>query len=85
MEFLIWILFGGVVGWVASMVMNTDGQQGVMLNVIVGIIGSLLGGWLFSTFGESGVTGLNLYSFIVALIGAVVLLGMVRMVRGATA
>lgn len=82
MGILIWILFGGVAGWVASMIMGTDNQQGIILNVIVGIIGASLGGFIMEFFGQSGVSGFNLYSFGVALLGAVVLIYIVKLVRG---
>ena len=79
MSILIWIVFGALVGWVASMVMGSGG--GVVQDIIVGIIGAVLGGWLMSFFGESGVTGFNFYSFLVALLGAVVLIAIVRALR----
>lgn len=78
MGIILWIVFGALVGWVASMIMKTDAQQGALLNIIVGVVGAVLGGWLFSLFGETGVTGFNLYSFIVALVGAVVLIALVQ-------
>jgi uncharacterized membrane protein YeaQ/YmgE (transglycosylase-associated protein family) len=81
MGIILWIVFGALVGWVASLIMNTDGQQGVFLNIVVGIIGSVLGGWIMSFLGERGVNDLNLYSFVVALVGAVVLLGIVKALR----
>ena len=81
MSFLIYIIFGGLVGWVASMVMKTDGSQGIILNVIVGVIGASLGSWIMSFFGYAGVSGFSMYSFGVALIGAVVLLALVKAVR----
>jgi uncharacterized membrane protein YeaQ/YmgE (transglycosylase-associated protein family) len=61
--------------------MKTDAQQGTVLNIVVGIVGALLGGWLMSFFGKSGVTGFNLYSFLVAILGAVVLIAIVRAIR----
>jgi uncharacterized membrane protein YeaQ/YmgE (transglycosylase-associated protein family) len=79
MSILIWIIFGALVGWVASMVMGSGG--GLVWDVIVGIIGALLGGWLMSFFGKTGVTGFNMYSFLVALLGAVVLIAIVRALR----
>lgn len=82
MEIIIWVIFGAIVGWVGSLIMGTDGQQGIILNIVVGIIGAFLGGYIMSFFGASGVSGFNLYSFMVALIGAVVLLALVRLVRG---
>ena len=54
MGIILWIVFGGLVGWVASMIMKTDGEQGIVLNVIVGIVGAVIRGWLMSIVGESG-------------------------------
>ena len=83
MGIILWIIFGGIVGWVGSLIMGTSDQQGIVLNVVVGVVGAVLGGFIMSIFGESGVTGFNLYSFIVATLGAVALLFIVRLVRGA--
>ena len=60
------------------MIMKTDAQQGALTNIILGVIGAIVGGWLMSFFGEAGVTGFNLYSFVVALLGAIVLIVIVR-------
>lgn len=68
-------------GWIASMIMKTNSQQGLLLDIIVGIVGAVLGGWIASFFGETGVTGFNLYSFIVALLGACSLIFIVKTVR----
>lgn len=81
MGILLWIIFGAIVGWVASLIMKTDAEQGPLLNIIVGIIGAVLGGWIMNFFGASGTTGFNLYSFVVALIGAIVLIAIVRAIR----
>lgn len=81
MNILLWILFGAVAGWIASLIMKTNRSQGTLLDIVVGIVGAFLGGWLFQTFGQSGVTGFNLYSLLVAVVGAVVLLAIVRAVR----
>lgn len=81
MGIILWIIFGGLVGWIASMIMDTNAQQGVMLNTIVGVIGAILGGWLMSFIGKTGVTGFNLYSFIVAVVGAIVLIFIVKLIR----
>jgi uncharacterized membrane protein YeaQ/YmgE (transglycosylase-associated protein family) len=81
MEFLIWIIFGGIVGWIASLIMGTDAQQGIVLNIIVGIGGAVLGGWIMNFFGERAVSGFNLYSMVVAVIGAIVLIAIVRALR----
>jgi uncharacterized membrane protein YeaQ/YmgE (transglycosylase-associated protein family) len=81
MNILLWIVFGAVVGWIASIIMGNNANQGPIMDIIVGIVGAVLGGWLMQFFGQSGVTGFNLYSFIVALIGAIVLIAIVRAVR----
>lgn len=81
MGIILWIIFGALVGWIASMLMKTDAEQGVVMNIVVGIIGAMIGGWLMSWFGGTSITGFNVYSFLVALLGAVVLLGIVKLVR----
>lgn len=83
MQILIWILFGALVGWISSLIMNTNNQQGIFLNIFVGIVGAILGGYIMNIFGETGITGFNAYSFVVATIGAVVLLAIVKLVRRA--
>lgn len=81
MGIILWIVFGALVGWIASLIMNTDGQQGVLLNIVIGVVGAVVGGWLMSFLGESGITGFNLYSFLVALVGAVALIVIVKALR----
>lgn len=81
MGIILWIIFGGIVGWVASLIMKTDEQQGIVLNVITGVVGAIIGGWIMSFFGHSGVGSFNLYSFLVALLGAVVLISIVKALR----
>ena len=81
MGIILWVIFGGVAGWIASLVMGTDPQQGIVLNIVVGIVGAVLGGWILSLFGESGVTGFNFYSFLVAVLGAVILIFIVKSLR----
>lgn len=81
MGIILWIIFGALVGWVASMIMKTDAEQGAMLNIIVGVVGAVIGGWIMSIIGESGVNGFNLYSLLVALLGACVLIAVVKAVR----
>lgn len=80
MGLIIWLVIGGVIGWLASIIMRTDGQQGIVLNVIVGIVGAFLGGLIFSG-GSINNAGLTLTSFLVSLLGAVVLLAIVNLVR----
>ena len=81
MGIILWVIFGALVGWVASLIMKTDAQQGALLNIVVGIVGAVIGCWLMSIVGESGVQGFNIYSFLVALLGAVVLIAIVKAVR----
>lgn len=81
MGILAWIVLGGFAGWIASMIMKTDAEQGIFLNIVVGIIGAMLGGFLVQLLGGEGISGFNLYSFIVAIFGAVVLLAIVKAVR----
>jgi uncharacterized membrane protein YeaQ/YmgE (transglycosylase-associated protein family) len=83
MSLLLWVIFGGIVGWVASLIMKTDSQQGIILNVVVGIVGALLGGWVMNLMGQSAGGGINLYTFLVALLGSVILLAIVKAVRRA--
>lgn len=72
------IILGGIAGWLASVIMKTDAQQGVLMNIIVGMVGAVLGGLLMGFIGLGGVNGFNLYSLIVATFGAVALIWMVR-------
>ncbi|OGE87953.1 MAG: hypothetical protein A3J07_02315 [Candidatus Doudnabacteria bacterium RIFCSPLOWO2_02_FULL_49_13] len=81
MGIILWVVFGGLVGWVASMLMSTNAQMGLVANVVVGVIGAVLGGFIMSLIGGTGITGFNLYSFLVALVGAVALIWIVKMVR----
>lgn len=81
MNILLWIILGALAGWIASMVMRSN--QGILLDIVVGIVGAFLGGLIFNLFGASGVTGFNFYSLLVAVIGAIVLLWIVKAVRRA--
>lgn len=82
MDILLWILFGGISGWITSLIMKTDMNQGTLEDVVLGIVGAVVGGFLFNTFGAPGVTGFNLYSLVVAVIGAVVIILVGRILRG---
>jgi len=73
MSFLSWIALGLISGFIASKIVNNAGQ-GVVMDIVLGIIGAVAGGWLFNTVGHIGVTGVNLYSILVAVVGAVVVL-----------
>jgi len=75
------IIIGGLAGWVASMIMKTDASMGALANIVVGILGAVIGNLLLPVFGVAGTTGFNVWSFVVALVGAVVLLFIVRMFR----
>jgi len=81
LSFLGWIIIGGLAGWVASKFMGTDAEQGVLANVIVGVIGAFLGGFVMNMVGGQGITGFNIWSFLVALLGAVILLWIIRLLR----
>ena len=76
MGLLSWILFGAIAGWIASVIMGRSQRMGCLANIFVGIVGAMLGGFLAGFFGGAPVTGFNLASFMVAVIGAVVLLGL---------
>lgn len=84
MGIIIWLIVGGVVGWLASIIMKRDNQQGIILNVIVGIVGALLGGWLISPLVGVGTIngGLTVGSFLVSLAGAIILLFIVNLFTG---
>lgn len=82
-NFILWIVMGALIGWIASMIMRTDAQQGPILNIIVGIVGSLLGGWLLSPlFGiPSDLTTFSIPSLLIALLGAIILLAIINLFR----
>ncbi|MDM0032212.1 GlsB/YeaQ/YmgE family stress response membrane protein [Variovorax sp. J22P271] len=84
MNLIIWLVIGGLIGWVASMIMKTNAQQGLILNVVVGIVGSILGGWLVGPLLGAGTINQNDFSLrglLASLIGAVILLAIVNLVR----
>ena len=81
MNIILWIIFGALAGWIASIIMGRNKQMGAIANIVVGIVGAFLGGWLFSLFGAQGVTGFNLPSLLVAIVGAVVLLFVIGLIR----
>ncbi|MDP9159191.1 MAG: GlsB/YeaQ/YmgE family stress response membrane protein [Acidobacteriota bacterium] len=81
MSFLAWIVLGLIAGFVGSKLVNKTGE-GVLLDIVLGIIGAVVGGYLFNMFGAHGVTGLNLYSLFVAVVGAVVVLVLYHAIRG---
>ncbi len=79
MGIIIWLVVGGIVGWIASMLMRTDAQQGILMNIVVGIVGAFIGGLIFNR-GDINDT-ITLTSFLVSLVGAVILLGVINLFR----
>jgi uncharacterized membrane protein YeaQ/YmgE (transglycosylase-associated protein family) len=73
MSIIAWIILGLIAGFIASKIVNKQGE-GLVMDIVLGVVGALVGGWLFRLFGMTGVTGLNVYSLLVAVLGAVVLL-----------
>ncbi len=84
MNIIIWLVVGGVIGWLASLLMKTDGQQGLILNVVVGIVGAVIGGWFISPLVGAGTINQDNFSLpalLVSFVGAAILLGVVNLVR----
>lgn len=79
MDILLFIVLGALAGWIAGMIMKSDNS--LVVDIILGIIGSFVGGFIFKQFGQPGVTGLNVYSLIVAIIGAIILIFLGRVLR----
>ena len=82
MNILLWIILGALAGWIASVIMGTRGQ-GVVVDIVLGIVGAILGGWLFQQFGAQGVTGFDLPSLLVAVVGAIIIIAIARLFRRA--
>lgn len=78
MGLLSWAILGLLAGWIASIIMKTDESQGALKDILMGVVGAVVGGWIMSFFGRSGVTGVDLYSVAVAVLGAVVLIAIGR-------
>ncbi len=78
---ILWLVFGALAGWVASIIMGRNAEQGGLANIIVGIVGAILGGYIMQALGGQGTTGFNLYSLFVAVLGAVILLAIVNFFR----
>lgn len=81
MGIIAWVVLGALAGWIASMIMKTDEEQGALGNIIVGILGALVGGFVFNLFGGADVTGFNLYSLLVAVVGSVIVLFIYKSLR----
>jgi uncharacterized membrane protein YeaQ/YmgE (transglycosylase-associated protein family) len=75
MGILSWIVLGGIAGWIGSILINRTGE-GVFRDIVLGIVGGVIGGWIFAALGSTGVTGFNLWSLFVAVVGAVVILSL---------
>jgi len=84
MGIIAWIILGALAGWIASMIMGTNAEQGAFANIIVGIVGALIGGFIMRMFGANDVNGFNLYSLLVAIGGAIVLLAAYRAISSRT-
>lgn len=82
MGIISWLILGALAGWIASKIMNTDAEQGAIANIVVGIIGAFIGGLVFQAFGASGVNELSIYSLVVSIIGAVILLFIYKALTG---
>lgn len=81
MNVIAWLVVGGLIGWVANLVMGTNGRQGLFLNVVVGIVGAALGGWLFGGEATINQGSLNVGSILVSLVGAVLLIAAIKLLR----
>ena len=84
MNLLLWILLGLLAGWISSLIMKTDSQQGMLMDIVFGVVGAFVGGLVFNFFGLSGVTGFNVWSLMVAIVGAVALIALGRAFLRAT-
>ena len=82
MGIILWLIVGGIIGWLASMIMRTDAQQGILLNIVVGIVGAFIGGYIMDFFGVEVEAGFNFTSLLVAILGAIVLLYVIGLLRG---
>lgn len=82
MGILSWIVLGGLAGWIASIIMKTNAQMGIILNIVVGIVGAFIGGFLTSNLLGIDISGFNITSFLIALLGAVVLIFLLKLVSG---
>ena len=88
MNFIIWLIVGGLIGWLASKFMNTDDQQGIFLNIVVGVVGAMLGGWFLAPLFGTGTINQNNFSIpalAVSFLGAVILLLVINLLRRGTA
>ncbi len=82
MNIIAWIILGAIAGWLASIVTGRNSQMGCLANIIAGVIGGVVGGWVMTLFGGPGVTGFNIYSLLVAFLGAVIVLAIWNLISG---
>lgn len=85
MNILLWIIFGAIAGWLTSIIAKTDYSQGTVGDIVLGIVGSFVGGFVFNLLGAEGVTGFNMYSMIVAVVGALIVIWLGRRFRRGSA
>lgn len=78
MELILFLIIGAVAGWLASVIMKTDASQGMIMDIVLGVVGGLVGGFIMQFFGQPGVTGFNIWSLVVATLGAIVLIAIGR-------
>ena len=81
MGYIAWIILGALSGWIASIVLGKNSQMGAIANIVVGIVGAFIGGFVFSLIGSVGVTGLNIWSIIVSVVGSCILLFVVNKIK----
>lgn len=84
MNILLWLILGLLAGWIASMIMGTNSQQGMLMDIVLGVVGAFVGGFLMNLFGAPGVSGFNMYSIVVAILGSVALIWLGRALRTTT-
>lgn len=82
MSIIGWIVLGLIAGWIASKIMGTSSSQGILMDIVLGVVGAIVGGFIFSAFGAGGVTGFNIWSLIVATIGAVIIIWLYHALAG---
>lgn len=83
MNIILWVVFGAIAGWVASLIMKTDANQGLVMDIVLGVLGAVVGGFIMGFIGQAGVTGFNLYSLLVAVFGACLAIYIGRMLTHA--
>lgn len=82
MSIIAWLIVGLIAGYLAKLVVPSEGPNGLLGDLVIGVVGAFIGGWVFNVFGHMGLTGFNFYSVLVAFVGAVILLYILRMIRG---